>query len=196
MRPALRKILPFVLIPLLITLILVMVAGSAHNRPAAFDTGTTMIILTLGSAAVLMMAVILYGSLRLVKGFLDSSSSLIDTLRALTPMPVVTLSNEIPEDLDGRLEVRISGFSAVPFGQVTIILAPPPGLELEKDPITLPRLDPEETKIVRISHRPARRGKYLVGITVLFRAGDEEKVREFTRTVYAGIPAEPETIDY
>lgn len=195
MRPALRKILPFILIPLLIALILIMVAGSAHNRTAASDITTTMIILALGSAAVLAMAAILYGSLRLVKGFLDSSSSLLDTLRALTPMPVVTISPEIPEDQDGRLVVRIRGFSSVPFGQVTVILTPPPGLTLGTDHITLPCLDPDETKIIWISHGPAPKGKHVVGITILYRTGTRENVREFTRVVYAGIPAEPETPD-
>mgnify|MGYP001060573013 CR=1 FL=1 len=83
----------------------------------------------------------------------------------------------------------------IPLGKVTVILAPPPGLTLENDHITLPGLDTGETKLFRIGHGPVRKGRYPVRITVLYRSGDQERTMEFTRTVYAGIPAEPETID-
>lgn len=194
MHPALRIALPAGGI-ILITLLLIRAAGIADTRSMAPDTPAWLVITAVGSITVIVMAAILYASLRLAKGFHETSSSLIDTLRALTPMPVVTLSDEIPEGLDGRLEVRISGFSQVPFGQVTVVLTPPEGLILEKDHLVLPRLDPDETKILWIAHGPSRKGKYVVGVTILYHAGGQERVREFTRTVYAGLPAEPETID-
>jgi len=191
MQPALRTALLAGLM-FIIALLLILAAGTADTRSMAPGTSVWFIILGIGSVAVIVMAVILYASLRLVKGFHDSSSSLIGTLRALTPMPVVTLSDEIPEGKDGRLEVRISGFTSVPFGQVTVILSPPQGLVLEKDHFVLPHLDPDQTKSIWISHGPAPKGRHVVGVTVLYRAGDRETVREFTRTVSAGIPSEPE----
>lgn len=194
MQPA-RRTAPLAGLTIVIALFLILAVGTADSRPGAPDTGAWLVIVGIGAIAVIMMAAILYASLRLVKSFQDSSASLIDTLRALTPMPVVTLSDEIPEGMGGRLEVRISGFSSVPFGQVTIILSPPQGLLLENDHIVLPCLGPNETKIVWIAHGPARKGKHVVGVTVLYRTGDQERVREFPRTVYAGMPAEPETID-
>jgi len=190
MQPAPRTAL-LAGLTLIIAFFLILAAGAADTRSMAPGTSAWLIILAISAVAVIMMAVILYASLRLVKGFHDSSSSLIETLRALTPMPVVTLSGEIPEGRDGRLEVRISGFTSVPFGQVTVILSPPQGLVLEKDHIVLPHLDPGETKSIWISHGPVPKGRHVVGVTVLYRAGDREMVREFTRTVSAGIPAEP-----
>ena len=130
-----------------------------------------------------------------MRAFEENTASLIGALKALTPMPVVTLSDRILDGMDGYLEMRIAGFSSSPLGQVTAILVPPPGLTLENDHITLPGLDTGETKIFRIAHGPVGKGRYPVRITVLYRSGDQERMIEFTRTVYVGIPAGPETID-
>lgn len=91
--------------------------------------------------------------------------------------------------------MRIAGSPSSPLGQVTVILVPPPGLTLEEDRITLPFLDAGETKVFRIGHKPVPEGKYPIGITVLYRLGEEERLHEFTHTICAGIPAEPESID-
>ncbi|OPX64186.1 MULTISPECIES: hypothetical protein [unclassified Methanoregula] len=194
MQPALRTAL-LAGLTVIIALLLILAAGAADSRMTTSDTCAWLIIPGIGSVAIIVMAAILYASLRLVKGFHDSSSSLIDTLRALTPMPVVTLSGEIPAGVDGRLEMRIRGFTSVPFGQVTVILSPPQGLVLKEEHIVLTRLEPDETKSIWIAHGPAPKGRHVVGVTVLYRAGDREMVREFTRTVSAGIPADPETIN-
>lgn len=194
MRPARRFPVPFVL--LLSTLLFMVIAAGAADAamPAPVD-GAWFLLIVIGVIGIVVTAWVLVYSFRLVKAFGESISSLIDALKALTPMPVVTLAGEIPDGVEGRLEVRIAGFSSSPLGQVSVILAPPPGLVLENDHITLPRLDAGETKIFWIGHSPVPKGKYPVWITVLYHVGEEERMREFTRTVCAGIPAEPEIID-
>jgi hypothetical protein len=194
MRPTRRFPVPFVL--LLSTLLFMVIAAGAADAamPAPVD-GAWLLLIVIGVIGIVVTAWVLVYSFRLVKAFGESISSLIDALKALTPMPVVTLAGEIPDGVEGRLEVRIAGFSSSPLGQVSVILAPPPGLVLENDHITLPRLDAGETKIFWIGHGPVRKGKYPVWITVLYHVGEEERMREFTRTVCAGIPAEPEMID-
>lgn len=76
----------------------------------------------------------------------------------LTPMPVMTLSDKIPDVMDCHLEVRIAGFSFSTLGQVTVIIAPPSGLALENDYITLPHLDTGEKKTFWIGHGWSGRG--------------------------------------
>lgn len=195
MRPSRCLTLPFVLLlsPFLF-IILAADATDVATLPAP-DGGAWLLLIVIGVIVIAITAGILVYSFRLVKAFGESTSSLIDALRALTPMPVVTISDEIPDGVDGQLEMRISSFSSLPIEKVTVILAPPPGLTLHNDHITLSRLDAGETKIFPIVHGPAPKGKYPVGITVLYCVRDEERIQEFTRTVCAGIPAELKPID-
>jgi hypothetical protein len=195
MQPALRTVfLRTVVLPSVIP-IPAAASGGTDAAVSFSGTGISLVIPAIGLIAILVMAAILWYSLRLVRGFYDSTTALIDMLRALTPMPVVTLSGRIPGGLEGHLEIRISGFTDVPIEDITVVLAPPPGLDLETNHLVLPHLDPDETRIVRIAHGPAHNGRYVVGVTIRYLTGGREMVREFTRTVYAGIPAEPETID-
>jgi hypothetical protein len=194
MQPA--RCFPVPVVLLLSTLLFpVMAAGAADAATPAPDGGVWLLLIITGVIAIVVAALVLVYSFRLMKIFGESISSLIDTLRALTPMPLVTLSDEILNGVEGRLEVRVTGLSSLPLEVVTVILAPPPDLVLEDDHITLPRLDAGETKIFRISHGPARKGKYPVRITVLYHVGEEVRVREFARIVCAGIQAGPETTD-
>ena len=187
---------PVLVVPLLsILLSPAIAAGQVNSATPAPDSGAWLLLITIGIVVIVIAAGVLVYLFRLVRAFEENTASLIGALKALTPMPVVTLSDRIPDGMDGSLEVRIAGFSSSPLGQVTVIITPPPGLTLENDHITLPGLDTGETKIFRIGHGPVRKGRYPVRITVLYRSGDQERTIEFTRTVYAGIPAEPETID-
>lgn len=188
MRTARRYPVRFILL-LSLPLFIVRAACAADTGAPASDNSAWHLLIVFSAIGVIVAAWILWFSFRLIRTFGESTSYLIDTLRALAPMPVVTLSDEIPVGVDGLLGVTITGFSSVPLGQVTVVLAPPLGLELEDDHFTLPRLDAGETKIFRSRHGPAKKGKHRVRITVLYRIGDEERVQEFTRTVYAGNPA-------
>jgi hypothetical protein len=173
----------------------VIAVGQVASATAAPDSGAWLLLIIIGIVVIVIAAGILVYSFRLVRAFEENTASLIGALKALTPMPVVTLSDRIPDGMDGSLEVRIAGFSSSPLGKVMVIIAPPPGLTLENDHITLPGLDTGETKIFRIGHGPVGKGRYPVRITVLYCSGDQERTMEFTRTVYAGIPAEPEMTD-
>jgi hypothetical protein len=192
MRPARRHPVTFILL-LSALLFIIMAAGTADAAMPVPVDSTWLLLIVIGSIGVVVTAWVLVYSFRLIRAFCESTSSLIDALRAFTPMPVVTLSDEIPDGVEGRIEVRIAGFSSSPIGQVTVILAPPPDLVLEDDHITLPHLDAGEARIFRIGHGPVRKGKYPVRITVLYRIGEEERVQEFTRTVFAGATAGPGT---
>jgi hypothetical protein len=186
--------LPVVVVLLLSNpLSMTVAARQADGALQAPDSGAWLLLIIIGIIMIGIAAGVLVYSFRLVRAFEENTASLIGALKALTPMPVVTLSGRIPDGMDGCLEVRIAGFSSSPFGQVTVILSPPPSLVLESDHIMLPRLDSGETKVFRIGHGPVRKGKYPVRITILYCSGDRERTMEFTRTVYAGIPAEPET---
>ena len=170
-------------------------AGQADAATPAPDSGAWLLLIIIGIVVIVISAGVLIYSYRLVRAFEENTASLIGALKALTPMPVVTLSDTIPDGMDGHLEVTIAGFSSSPLGQVTVIIAPPPELALENDHITLPGLDTGETKIFRIGHGPARKGRYPVRITVLYRFGEQERTMEFSRTVFAGVPGGMETID-
>jgi hypothetical protein len=159
------------------------------SATAAPQSGAWLPLAIIGIVVIVIAAGILVYSFRLVRAFFENTESLIGALKALTPMPVVTLSDRIPDGMDGSLEVRVAGFSSSPLGHVTAILAPPPGLTLENDHITLPGLNAGETRIFRIGHGPVKKGRYPVRITVLYRSGDQDRTMEFTRTVYAGITA-------
>jgi len=184
-----------VLLLLSLTLTLAMAASAADGATPAPDSGAWLLLVIIGIIVIVIAAGILVYSFRLVRAFEENTASLISALKALTPMPVVTLSDRIPDGRDGRLEVRIASLSSSPLGQVTVIIAPPPGLTLENDHITLPGLDTGETKHFWIGHGPTRKGRYPVRITVLYRSGDQERTMEFTRTVFAGVQGGPETID-
>jgi len=170
-------------------------AGQVDAATPAPDSGAWFLLIIIGIVVIVIAAGVLVYLFRLMRAFEENTVSLIGALKALTPMPVVTLSDTIPEGMDGSLEVRIAGFSSSPLGQVTVIIAPPPGLVLENDHITLPGLDTSETKIFRIGHGPARKGRYPVRITVLYRSKEQERTMEFTRTVFAGVPGGPEMTD-
>lgn len=193
MRPA---HLPF-LFSLFLCLILsmAMTAGAAETATPAPDDGAWLLLIVIGVIAIVVAAGLLVFAFRLVRAFGESTSSLVDALKALTPIPMVTLGGEIVEGVEGRLELRITGPLASPLEQVTVILVSPPGFPLEEDPITLPFLDAGETKIIRIGHGPVYRGNYPIRITVLYTIGEEERIQEFTRAILARNPAEPETID-
>lgn len=187
---------PVLVVPLLALLLSPLIAvGQAASATAAPDSGAWLIVIIIGIVIIVIAAGVLVYSLRLVRAFEENTASLIGALKALTPMPVVTLSDRIPDGVDGSLEVRIAGFSSSPLGKVTVVIAPPPGLTLENDHIEVPGLDTGETKVFRIGHGPVGKGRYPVRITVLYRSANQERTIEFTRTVYAGIPAGPETID-
>ncbi|RPI37209.1 MAG: hypothetical protein EHM53_11155 [Methanoregulaceae archaeon] len=194
MTPA--RCFPVQVVPLLsILLSPAIAAGQADGAMPAPDSGAWLLLIIIGIVVIVIAAGVLVYSVRLVRAFEENTASLIGALKVLTPMPVVTLSDRIPDGIDGSLEVTIAGFSSSPLGQVTVIIAPPPGLALENDHITLPGLDTGETKHFWIGHAPTRKGRYPVRITVLYRSGDQERTMEFTRTVFAGIPGGPETID-
>lgn len=181
---------PVLGIPLLFLLLSPAIAvGQVDSATPAPDSGAWFLLIIIGIVVIVIAAGVLVYSVRLVRAFEENTASLIGALKALTPMPVVTLSDRIPDGMDGSLELRIDGFSSSPLGKVTVILAPPPGLTLENDHITLPGLDTGETKRFRIGHGPVRKGRYPVMITVLYRSGDQERTIEFTRTVYAGFLA-------
>ena len=194
MLPVRRYVVPVVKL-LSVLLFIVTAAGAAGAAMPAPAADAWFLLIVIGVIGIIITAWILMYSLRLMKAFGESTSSLIDALKTLTPMPVVTIADEIPDGIEGRLEVRVAGFASLPFGEVTVLLAPPPGFVLENDQITLPCLDAGETKIFRIGHGPVPKGKYPVGVKVLYRIGEEERIQEFTRMVCAGIPAEPETVD-
>lgn len=194
MQSARRLPAPVVLV-LFIPFVEVMAAGAEDSAMPVPSDGDWMLLLVIGIIGLVVTIGILMYSLRLVKAFGESTTALIDALRSLTPMPVVSFAGEIPADAPGQLEVRISGFSTLPFGEVTVILAPAPGLALEEDHITLPRLDPGETEVFRIGHGRVRKGKYLVRITVLYRLGEEVRTGEFTRIVCAGNTERLVTVD-
>jgi len=187
---------PVLVVPLLsILLSLAIAAGQAEGATPSPDSGAWLLLIIIGIVVIVIAAGVLVYSFRLVRAFEENTASLIGALKALTPMPVVTLSDKIPDGMDGSLEVTIAGFSSSPLGQVTVIIAPPPQLTLENDHITLPGLDTGEIKHFWIGHGPVRKGSYPVRITVLYRSGDQERTIEFTRTVYAGIPGGPEMTD-
>lgn len=90
--------LPF-LVSLFVCLILslAITAGAADTALPAPDGGTWHLLIIIGVIAIVVAAGLLVVALRLVKAFGESLSALIDTLRALTRIPVVTLSDKIPE---------------------------------------------------------------------------------------------------
>jgi len=184
MRPA----CPHAILMLLITLLIAGALGADDAAPQVQNGAALPLLLAAGGILVAAGAVILWLSLRIVRAFMESSAALISTLRALTPMPVVTLSENIPAGAAGLLDVRIEGFSSLPIGNVTVMLSPMAGLGLEEDHIVLPCLDPGETRLFRIGFRPVAEGIYPVRITVLYTAGGEERLQEFTRTVRARAP--------
>jgi hypothetical protein len=157
LRPACR--LPLLVVLLLsITLSTAMAAGEADGAMPAPDNGVWLPLIVIGLVVIMVIAGVLVYSFRRVRAFEENTSSLIDALRILIPMPVVTLSDKIPDGMDGRLEVRIAGFSFSTLGQVTVIIAPPSGLALENNYITLPHLDSGETKTFWIGHGRSGRG--------------------------------------
>lgn len=192
MRPARLPVLVSLFLCLILSM--AMTAGATGTAPPPPDDGAWLLIV-IGVIAIAVAAGLAVFALRLVWAFGETASSLIDALKVLTPMPVVTLAGEIPEGVEGCLEMTITGPSSSPLGQVTVILISPPGFPLEEDPVMLPFLDTGETKVFRIGHGPVCRGEYRIGITVLYTVGEEERIREFPRTVLAGIPTGPEAPD-
>jgi len=181
------------ILPMSILTLPVMVAAAADTAVADPDSGVWLLVIVIGLIAVLVTVLILIYSLRLVRVFQESTFLFITALSDQTQVPVVTISGEIPAGIRGQIDVVVSGSPTLPLEQVTVIISPPPGLVLDEDHIILPGLDAGGTKKERIGHGPAPEGKYDVRLTVLYRAGDEEKVLEFTQAVRAVIPAEAVT---
>ncbi|HSQ92851.1 MAG TPA: hypothetical protein VLL74_00985 [Methanoregula sp.] len=181
------------ILPMSVLTFPVMAAAAADTAVADPDSGVWLLVIITGLIAVLVTVLILIYSLRLVRVFQESIFLFINALSAQTRGPVVTISGEIPAGIRGQIDVVVTGSPALPLEQVTVIISPPPGLVLDEDHIILPGLDTGGTQMARIGHGPALEGKYDVRITVLYRAGDTEKVREFTQAVRAVIQAEAVT---
>ncbi|MDD1684878.1 MAG: hypothetical protein LUQ19_03195, partial [Methanoregula sp.] len=99
LRPARRY--PVVFVLLFSTLLFIVDAAGAEDAAMpAPDEGAWLLLLVIGVIGIVVTAWVLVYSLRLVKAFGESTASLIDALRALTPMPVVTLAGEIPDGVD------------------------------------------------------------------------------------------------
>ena len=101
MRPAWRYPVPFVLL-LSLLLCMVMATRAADTAVPAPDGDAWLLLIVIGAIAIVVAAGILVFALRLVWAFRESTSSLIDALRALTPIPVVTIADEIPDGVEGR----------------------------------------------------------------------------------------------
>jgi hypothetical protein len=181
------------ILPMFVITFPVMAAGATDTAVADPDSGVWLPVIITGLIAVLVTVLILIYSLRLVRVFQESTFLFINALSAQTPGPVVTISGEIPAGIRGQMDVVVTGSPALPLEQVTVIISPAPGLVLDEDHIILPGLDAGGTQMARIGHGPAPEGKYDVRITVLYRAGDTGKVREFTQAVRAVIQAEAVT---
>ena len=166
-------------------LFMVTPAGAADLVMPGADEGTWLILIAMGILGIAVTILILISAVILLREFLESTAFIVKYLRALTPAPDVSITEVIPAGVSGRLEVRITGSSSVHFGQVTVILTSPKDFPLDEDHIILPRLGAGESKIVPLGYLPVCPGSYAIGVTAIFRMGDEDRIKEMIRPVRA-----------